>query len=181
VISDATTMVYSPISKNIEAGSTSVEKPNAIVLTGGAGDSIATAAGADTNEKAPKPEVGGKALTPSRVREMQSSLKANPPKPFDITRRMNIFSSQVQYVELSVSHYQITSRQIPLPPELVDVADDDLKKRITGRIRASFDGVGKLEISLECDGRPETISVADQWLEKERKRIEDEYIFQINV
>ena len=34
VISDDTTMVYSPVSKNIEAGSTSMEKPNAIMLSG---------------------------------------------------------------------------------------------------------------------------------------------------
>ena len=38
VISDDTTTVYSPVSKNIEAGSTSDEKPNAIVLTSGAAD-----------------------------------------------------------------------------------------------------------------------------------------------
>ncbi len=31
VISDTTTMVYSPVSQNVEAGSTTVEKPNAIV------------------------------------------------------------------------------------------------------------------------------------------------------
>jgi hypothetical protein len=37
VISDDTTIVYSPISKNIEAGSLSIEKPNAIILTGGGG------------------------------------------------------------------------------------------------------------------------------------------------
>ena len=55
---------------------------------------------------------------------MQENLKANPPKPFDITRKMNIFSSLVQYVEFSVSNYQLTTRQIPLPAELVDVADD---------------------------------------------------------
>src|ERR1700722_255700 len=58
VISDATTMVYSPVSRNIEAGSVTIEKPNAIVLTGGAGDRIASAAGADTSENALKPEVG---------------------------------------------------------------------------------------------------------------------------
>lgn len=180
VISDTTTMVYSPVSKNIEAGSTSVEKPNAIVLTGGAGNRIATAAGADTGENAPKPEVGDKALAPAKVKEMQSDLKANPPKPFDITRKMNIFSSRVQYVDFSVSNYHLTTRQIPLPPELVDVADDDLKNRITSRIRAPFDGIGKLEITIELEGKSETINVDDQWLKKERKRIEDEYTFQIN-
>jgi hypothetical protein len=180
VISDATTMVYSPVSKNIEAGSTTTEKPNAIVLTGGAGDRIASAAGADTGESASKPEVGDTALSPTKVAEMQSNLKANPPKPFDITRKMNIFTSRVQYVEFSVSNYQLTTRQIPLPPELVDVADDDLKNRITSRIRAPFDGIGKLEIKLDFDRKSETIQVDDLWLKKERKRIEDDYTYQIN-
>lgn len=180
VISDATTMVYSPISKNIEAGSTTTEKPNAIVLTGDAGDRIASAAGADNGENASKPEVGETALSPTKVAEMQSNLKSNPPKPFDITRKMNIFTSRVQYVEFSVSNYQLTTRQIPLPPELVDVADDDLKNRITSRVRAPFDGIGKLEIKLEFDGKSETIQVDDQWLKRERKRIEDDYTYQIN-
>ena len=180
VISDSTTMVYSPVSKNIEAGSTTTEKPNAIVLTGGAGDRIASAAGADTGENASKPELGDTPLLPAKVAEMQSNLKANPPKPFDITRKMNIFTSRVQYVEFSVSNYQLTTRQIPLPPELVDVADDDLKNRITSRIRAPFDGIGKLEIKLDFDGKSETIPVDDQWLKKERKRIEDAYTYQIN-
>lgn len=180
VISDATTMVYSPVSKNIEAGSMTIEKPNAIVLTGGPGDRIASAAGVDTSENALKLEVGNTALSSAKVSEMQSNLKANPPKPFDITRKMNIFTSRVQYVEFSVSNYQLTTRQIPLPPELVDVADDDLKKRITSRIRAPFDGIGKLEIKLDSDEKSETIQVDDEWFKKERKRIEDEYTFQIN-
>ena len=181
VISDAITMVYSPVSRNIEAGSTSVEKPNAIVLTGGASDSIAMAAGADASDKAPpKPEVGYEALDPAKVQAMQANLKANPPKPFDIARKMNIFTSRVQYVEFSASNYQLTKRQIPLPEELVDVADDDLKKRITSRIRAPFDDIGKLEIKIESEGKSELINVDDQWLNRERKRIEDEYTFQIN-
>jgi hypothetical protein len=179
VISDATTMVYSPVSKNIEAGSMTIEKPNTIVLTGGAGDRIASAAGADNIENALRPEVGKTALSLAKVTQMQSNLKANPPKPFDITRKLNIFTSKVQYVEFSVSNYQLTTRQIPLPPELIDVADDDLKKRITSRIRAPFDDVGKLEIKLDSEEKP--IQVDDhQWLKRERKRIEDDYTFQIN-
>lgn len=180
VIADGTTIVYSPVSKNIEAGSTSVEKPNAIVLTGGAANSIATAAGADHSDDAPKPEVGQKALDPAKVQAMQSNLKAYPPKPFDITRKLNVFSSKVQYVDFSASNYRLTTRQIPLPPELVDVADDDLRSRITGRIRAPFAGIGKLDVVLEYEGKKERLKVDDAWLKKERKRIEDEYTFQIN-
>ncbi len=103
----------------------------AILLSGGAADQIAVAAGAGTSEEAPKAEVGDKALKPAKVQEMQSDLKENPPKPFDITRRLNVFTSKVQYVQFSASNYRLMTRQIPLPPELVDVADDDLKDRIT--------------------------------------------------
>ena len=180
VISDDTTMVYSPVSKNIEAGSTSVEKPNAIVLSGSASDSIATAAGSDMDDDARAPEVGNKALEPAKVQQMQTDLKENPPKPFDITRKMNVFTSKVQYVELSASNYRLTTRQIPLPPELVDVADDDLRNRISSRIRAPLDGIGKLDVSIDHGGKSESIKVDDDWLNKERKRIENEYTFQIN-
>ncbi len=157
-----------------------MEKPNAVVLTGSAADCIATAAGADNSDNAPKPEVGDKALEPAKVQEMQSNLKANPPRPFDITRKLNVFSSRVQYVEFSASNYRLTTRQIRLPPEFVDFADDDLKNRITSRIRAPFDGIGKLDIVLDHHGEQETLRVDDAWLKKERKRIEDEYTFQIN-
>ena len=180
VIADDTAMVYSPASRNIEAGSTSVDKPNAIVLTGAAAERIAAAAGAETGKEALKPEVGNRALEPTKVQEMCSNLEANPPKPFDITRKLNVFASKVQYVEFSASNYRLTTRQIPLPPELVDVADNDLKNRITGRIRAPFDGIGKLEVTLDDDGKVEQLKVDDDWLKKERKRIEDEYTFQIN-
>src|SRR5262249_19540775 len=90
IIADETTMVYSPVSRNIEAGSTSVEKPNAIVLSGGAADRIAKAAGSDRGNEAPAPEVGNTALEPAKVQAMQANLKANPPKPFDITRKLNV-------------------------------------------------------------------------------------------
>ena len=79
--------------------------------------------------------MGVTALEPAKVQEMKSNLKSNPPKPFDITRKLNVFSSKVQYVEFSASNYRLTTRQIPLPQELVDVADEDLKHRITSRIR----------------------------------------------
>jgi hypothetical protein len=201
IVSDDTMMVFSPVCRNIEAGSTSVTKPNAVILTGAVADRIATATGADAGrvtqrpkaggdafdlveaENGPgvaKPEVGEKALDPTKVEKMQANLKANPPKPFDITRKLNVFTSKVQYVEFSASNYRLTTRQIPLPPELVDVADDELKSRITSRIRAPFDGIGKIEIEINENGNSTKLKIDDEWLKRERKRIEDEYTYQIN-
>jgi hypothetical protein len=111
---------------------------------------------------------------------MQANLQANPPKPFDITRKLNVFTSKVQYVEFSASNYRLTMRQIALPPELVNKTDDDLKKRISSRIRAPFDGVGKLDVIIEQDGKSESLKIDDEWLSNERKRIEDKYTYQFN-
>jgi hypothetical protein len=178
IVADGTTLIYSPISKNVEAGPTSRERPNAVVLHGGVASCIAAAVGGSNSDGIS--EVGNVALDPTKVQEMQEDLKANPPKPFDITRRLNVFSSMVQYVEFSASNYRLTTRQIPLPPELVAVDDDDLKKRITSRIRAPFDGIGKLKVTIHQKGRLETIEVDDDWLNKERKRIEDDYTFAVS-
>ena len=139
IVADGTTLIYSPISKNIEAGPTSGDRPNAIVLHGGVAGCIAASVGGNNSgghNSDGTAEVGNVALDPTKVREMQENLNANPPKPFDMTRKLNVFSSMVQYVEFSASNYRLTTRQIPLPSELVAVDDDDLKKRITGRIRA---------------------------------------------
>ena len=90
VISDYRTMVYAPVSRNVEAGSTKEEKPNAIMLESAATANLAEAAGASEGE----PEIGRTGMEPGRVAQMQADLKANPPQPFDLTRRLRIFTSE---------------------------------------------------------------------------------------
>ena len=80
-ISDDRTMVYAPVSRNVEAGSTTEEKPNAIMLDGGTTEKLAEASGAAEGEM----EVGVTGMEPGRVAQMEEDLKANPPIPFDLT------------------------------------------------------------------------------------------------
>lgn len=84
IISDEDTMVFAPISKNIEAGSDTAEKPNAIVLRGTSVDSIVVAAGAQPGDNNPSGEIGNAALDPAKVAAMQNDLERNPPARFDI-------------------------------------------------------------------------------------------------
>lgn len=180
VIADDTTMIFSPAPRAIEAGSTSTEKPNAIVLTGAASERIAVAAGAAEGDFGQETELGREALEPAHVEAMQADLEANPPKPFDIARKLNVFSSKVQYVEFSATNYRLTTRRIPLPQDLVDVADQDLRNRISSRIQAPFEGVGKIRIEI-CQGdEVEVLDVDDDSLKHERKAIEDGLTFQVN-
>ena len=87
VVSDDRTMVYAPVSRNVETGSTTEDKPNAIMLDGGATEKLAEAAGAADG----KAEVGLTDMEPDRVEQMAADLKANPPLPFDLTRRAQGF------------------------------------------------------------------------------------------
>ena len=48
IISDDAAMIFSPVPQLIEAGSTSIEKPNAIILRDSAADRLADAAGAES-------------------------------------------------------------------------------------------------------------------------------------
>jgi hypothetical protein len=180
VVSDDRALAFAPISMNIEAGSKSDEKPNAIFLDVAAADRILAAAAPGTGDSPSSPEIGNQPLKPATVEAMKSDLAANPPRPFDITRRLTVFSSRVQYVEFSASNYRLSTRQVALPPELIDLSDSDLKDRISGRIRAPLDGIGKIEVEIDNAGTKEKLQIDETWLKRERKRIEDEFTFQIN-
>lgn len=180
VISDEDTMVFAPISKNIEAGSDTAEKPNAIVLRGTSADSIVVAAGAQPGDNNPSGEIGNAALDPAKVAAMQNDLERNPPARFDITRRLQVFSSRVVYVEFEISGFSLSRKQVPLPDDFSTVNDANLQAQISSRLRAPMAAVGAVEVVVGDGKDAKTALVDDAWLRKERKRIEDLYTFQID-
>ena len=178
VISDDVTMVFSPVPQLIEAGSTSKEKPNAIVISGTSADRLADAAGAGPDATANRQEIGTQALLPEDAEALKADLKANPPQPYDVARALRVFSSKVQYVDLKVLNYRFSARRVELPPELLDISDDELKHRIKGSISAQSGLLGPFEIEIRnVKGTKTWFAVDERWLSKERKRIEDAYTF----
>ncbi|NQW51163.1 MAG: hypothetical protein HQ465_07990 [Rhodospirillales bacterium] len=173
VIADDRTMVFAPVSRNVEAGSVTEEKPNAIMLDGGATEKLAEAAGASEGET----EVGITGMEPTRVAQMTADLKKNPPKPFDLTRRLRVFTAAAEFVELKVSNYQLSKRRVTLPKEFVGVGDETLRKRISGQIRAPLDGIGAQAIKIDVDGHQEELLVDEASIERERKVIEDIFTY----
>ncbi len=173
VISDGRTMVYAPVSRNVEAGSTTEEKPNAILLHGGATEKLAEASGAAEGEM----EVGATGMEPGHVAQMEEDLKANPPLPFDLTRKLRVFTAAAEFVELKVSNYKLSKRRVSLPGEFVRVDDTALKKRISSQIRAPLDGIGAQKVTIEIEDAVEELQVDEAFIEKERKEIEDEFTY----
>ena len=173
VISDDRTMVYAPVSRNVEAGSTTEEKPNAIMLDGGTTEKLAEAAGVTEGET----EIGERGMEPGRVTTMVEELDRNPPIPFDLTRKLRVFTSAAEFVELKVSNYKVSKRRVSLPNEFVGVSDLALRERISGQIRAPLDGIGAQKIKIKVGEKEEELSVDELFIERERKEIEDEFTY----
>ncbi|WP_076534486.1 hypothetical protein [Gemmobacter megaterium] len=173
IVSDDRTLIYSPAPMNIEAGSTSDDKPNALLLGAEVADLLAEKTGATTVDTgASEAEIGGGSLSVERVAQVQADLKQSPPLPVDLTRRLNVFMSRVQYVELKAKGYQLSKRRAELPPEFVGLASADLRDRVTGRIRTPMDGIGKLPVTIDISGKEEKLNVDEAFLQKERQEIE---------
>jgi hypothetical protein len=158
-------MVFSPVPQLIEAGSNSVEKPNAIMISGEPVERLAEAAGAGTAKEDRQQEIGIGALTPEKASAVKDDLKANPPQPFDISRALRVFNSKVQYVEIQVENYRFSSRQIQLPTELLDIADDQLRRQLCTRLRLPAEALGPFDVTIETkDGKALGKKVDERWI-----------------
>jgi hypothetical protein len=184
VIADDDTMIFSPVSKNIEAGSTFAEKPNAILLSGVSASVLALAAGIsddpDNARATISPEVGSEALRQETVAKMQEDLKRNPPAQFDITRRLNVFSSRVVYIEFEMKNSKLSAKKVKLPEEFGTVSNKSLRDQISATIKAPFADVVKVTVKVGEGQAARQLKIDEKWLQQERKRIVDHYTFQIN-
>lgn len=182
VMSDDQTMIYSPVPRHIEAGSTSNNHPNAIFVTASMIDAIAEAAGApDPSLGFPQPaapsEIGSKDLAPAELTALHEDLRANPPQAFELSRKVWMISSKVEYVELSVTNYRLGTRKVDLPAEFQTVSDPKLRERIMGKIATPFRSLGPQDIAkTDAAGSP-TVSVDARYLDRRRKEIEDIFTY----
>jgi len=164
IISDDTTMVFAPVSKNIEAGSDTAEKPNAIVLRDTSADKLASAAGVQRDDQSPSGEIGNAALDPDKVKAMQADLERNPPTKFDIARRLQVFTSRVVYMEFEIKSFALSRKQVPLPEDFNTVRNANLQAQISSRLRAPMTEIGAVEVEIGDDKNATIEKIDDTWL-----------------
>jgi hypothetical protein len=190
IISDDRTLIYAPVSRNVEAGSTSAERPNAIMLSGAATETVAIASGTtpppeiqqDSVAGSPTPtqEIGHQALSPAKVEKMEVNLKANPPRPFDLTRRLTIFVSEVQFVELRLTNAVLSSRKIKLLPHFLKFEDVGLRHDIESTLKIPVNLSWKLDVNFESyreGDRTERLKINESDLKRERDAIERTFFY----
>src|SRR5690606_3234110 len=137
LVTDQRTLVYSPTPLLIEAGSTSEEKPNAIVISRNADPTAALlhACGAPSADNANTPppqqaEVGRQPATPMAVETSLASLKEVPPKKFSVARIERVYESKIQFVELELTGYRLSAKRVNIPNDLLVGEEKAFKERL---------------------------------------------------
>ena len=121
-IADDLTLVYSPTPLLIEAGSKQPDKPNAIRLETAAVPKVeaaCTAAGDDQS-----PEIGLDPAKAPDIAAVKKDLEVNPPQQFDVSQKVRVFNSRIQYVDFNFTGYQLSRKEVTIPPTLLGLADN---------------------------------------------------------
>ncbi len=190
--SDDEILVYAPAPRLIEAGSQSDAKPNAIVIGPDASTRLLAAAATEGDPRHSLPsdaEIGKEALTPADLDSALQDLARIPPKAFDVARVERVFNSKLQYVELEITGYKLSARQIALPNDLLIGDDPELEKRLRNSFRLLEGGGLQVDIEhidpktgqvkLDSNGEAVKEPYSEKHLEADRKKLYGDFLTQV--
>ena len=198
LVTDRRALVYSPTPLLIEAGSTSDQKPNAIVIARNSESTAALmrACGAPSERDPDTPpphiaEVGREPATPEAVEESLAALKETPPKKFSVARIERVYESKIQFVELELTGYRLSVKRVNIPNDLLVGEEKAFKERLKNSFRLLQDeqtikvripvfdpDTAEPMMSQEGEESP-TEAWSEATLEKERKALYEQFL--INV
>ena len=125
---DEKTVIYAPPPLLIEAVGTTPTQPNAIVL-----DSTppAVEAAIGVGEKGREEQkIGLSNVKAETIQNVKNELINNPPQKFDLARKVRVFNSRIEFVELKTEGHQIARKKVNIPSDLVGLAKDEKTKRL---------------------------------------------------
>lgn len=136
LIVDDTVVVWAPAARAVE-GERRAGQTNAVVLKGELASQMREAVGADDAATLPSDaQVGREPLRPEETERMVTSLKENPPAPFDLSRKTRVFATKFQFIEWELQGAEWTERKIKLssllvnsdlPEELQDILETQIR------------------------------------------------------
>ena len=76
--------------------------------------------------------IGRIKATIETLQPVQEKLRIDPPQAFDVARKVQVFNSFVDFVEIEMTGTQLANQKVSLPSKLLlSVADDATRKRLT--------------------------------------------------
>lgn len=180
IISDNSTMIYSPTPELIEAGNSGGDKPNAIVLDDPPEDIDNACGGGDESSE---PEIGGEPVSNEIFEETKKDLEDNPPKPFDVARAERVFNSKLHFVEFEISHYKLSRGKLDIDAKLLGVMDSQVVERLTSKYDIFGRNSDRLETTIpyvdgdgNVDSSQDPIPFHENDFDAERRRFKETYL-----
>lgn len=177
LITDNSTLIYSPTPLLIEAGSKTPDKPNGICLANQNLLAVeqACGVGGDVLHR----EVGMDPAKTPDIKKVKDDLDRNPPKKFDVSRAERIFNSRIQYVEFTFEEYRLSQKTVPIPPSLMGITDNrELLTRWKNNFRL-FNDVTAFNVSRKVkrqDGTEADETLSEKALEEEKKTLLKDFL-----
>jgi hypothetical protein len=169
LIADAQTFVFSPTPRLIEsppgASDTKAEsttpRTNGIILQSTPPDlkdqlGVGPAGAATLN-------VGLEPVQPGKVESVSKDLHANPPKPFDLTRAVNVYNAKIRFVEFRVTGYRVSEHTVSLPKHLVSIVRKNkaLDRKISSALKLLDSGDPLVGGDLDAQSSDDTLDEGD--------------------
>jgi hypothetical protein len=138
LISDDTTLVFSPTPLLVEGDSTQFPRPNAIRFDG----SSESGPNSASNPLSPAQDLfqGGEQVTSERVEAVAKDLSANPPQEFDLARTVIVFNAPFEFVEFELRGLSISRKTVPISSDLMGLADPKTQKLLRSTFRLVGEG-----------------------------------------
>lgn len=189
LITDDTTMIYSPTPHLIEAGSTQDDKPNAIVIPTAA-ETIEQACAISSGTLPEDAEIGRSVVKAEDLSAMIKDLEETPPKQYSVARIERVFNSRIQYVELKLNKYKLSSMIAPIPADLMGLQDNEEIRNRWRNAFKMFDSTDSLKVDIpardekgdiRCNENSEPIKIQydESAIQRDRKKIEEDFLYKI--
>lgn len=148
LIADDTTLVYSPTPLLVEAGSTQPERPNGIQLSAPPPEVLRDVGLGENGDK--DRVIGLDGVEAATIQKVEADLKSNPPVKFDLARKVRVFTSKFQFVELEMTGIYISRKRVPIPSSLVGLAGDH---DVQSQFHAHFNLVNQAKLEVRVDDK----------------------------
>ncbi len=133
VITDKSTLIYTPTPLLVEAGSKQEFQPNAVFI-----DSVPLTIireiGWGENGRAEQ-TIGVAGVSTKQIEDAQKDLVDNPPLKYDIARKVRVFNARFEFVEFELQGSSFSRKTVPIPADLIGLANDSVTQRL---LKSSF-------------------------------------------
>ncbi len=146
--------VFSPTPLLLEADKLIDTQPNAIEVTPEQILALLNTAAPDLikpkekeyieDKKAAEPgKLKGEKVTKEDIKTLTTKLEKNPPKKFDVSRKVNVFNTIIEFVELNLEGCSIGRKTVSIPSKLlIGGVDSETQKQLKAGYRV---------VSSDCD------------------------------